>query len=281
MKLPKYRLFDYNTPGPGVEKDAPPKKGIALFWDILCRRFWKMVSLNLLYLLFSVPALIIQYFLCYGVLTLIFSEYMLNDATMASTVSQMAAYGAVLMFSLFGGGAATAAMTYIIRNYTIDTHSWLWTDFIRIYKARFFKATGVYVIDAVMLLLAGINFWFYGSMAGSSIWAYLLQGLMVVVFLVLLLMHSYIYNILVSYKNKSVFEIYKNAFILAIGKLPRTAASMVLCTLISGVICFLACFVAIYAMLLIPIILFTFVTFVNLFITNPVMSKYLGKIEVE
>lgn len=279
MKLPKYKLFDYTTPGPGVDKNAPPKKGIALFGDILQRRFWKMVSLNLIYLLFSIPSLIIQYFLCYGVLTLIFSEYMLNDATMASTVSQMAAYSAVLMLSLFGSGAASAGSTYIIRNYAMDTHSWLWSDFIRIYKSRFLKATAVYIVDTVMLLLIGINFWFYGTMAAGSFVASILQGLMVVVFLILLLMHSYVYNILVSYKDKSVFEIYKNAFILAIGKLPRTAAATALCAVISGVICFLACFVAIYAMLLIPVILFTFIIFVNLFITNPVMLKYLGKIE--
>lgn len=279
MKLPKRRLFDYTTPGPGVEKDAPPKKGIALFWDILYRRFWKMVSLNLLYLLFSVPSLIIYYFASYGVLTLIFSEYMVADATMAATVSQMAAYSAVLLLSLFGGGASTAGMTYVMRNYTIDTHSWVWADFIRIYKSRFLKATGVFAVDLILIVLSGINFWFYGTMAAESTVAYLLQGLMLVVLLILLLMHAYVYPILAAYKDKSVFEIYKNAFILAIGKLPRTAGAILLCTAVSALVCFLGCFVTIYAMLLIPIILFTFVAYLNLFITNPVSLKYLGKTE--
>ena len=67
MRLPKHRLFDYTTPGKGVSKDEPPKKGIALFGDILLRRFWKMVSLNFLYFLFSVPALIIMWFMIYVV----------------------------------------------------------------------------------------------------------------------------------------------------------------------------------------------------------------------
>ncbi len=276
MKLPKHRLFDYNTPGPGVEKDAPPKKGLALFWDILYRRFWKMVSVNLIYLLFSVPSLIIHYFACYGVLTLLFSELMLEDASMAATVSQMAAYSAVLIFSLFGGGASTAGATFVIKNYVTDHHAWVWSDFIRIYKKYFFKSTLIYVIDVLMLTLSGVNFWFYGSLANINIVAFLLQGLMVLVFIILLLMHSYIYPILVTYKDKSIFEIYKASFILALGKLPITGAAVALCGIISGVICFLACFVTIYAMLVIPIVLLAFVLFVNLFITYPVVLKYLG-----
>ena len=281
MKLPKHRLFDYNTPGPGIDKDAPPKKGLALFWDILYRRFWKLVSVNLLYLLFSIPSLIIMYFACYATLTLLFSEYMLNDPTMAATVSQMAAYSAVLLFSLFGGGASTAGATFVIKNYVVDTHAWVWADFIRIYKKYFLKSTAVFVIDAVILTLSGINFWFYGSFANNNIIAYLLQGLMVLIFIIMLLMHAYIYPILISYKDKSVFEIYKSAFILALGKLPITVASTAACVLISGLICFLACFVTIYAMLLIPIVLLAFVIFVNLFITYPVTVKYLGKAKDE
>lgn len=277
MRLPKFRLFDYETPGPGIEKDAPKKKGIALFGEILYQRFWKMVSLNLIYLLFSIPSLIIYYFSCYGVLTLLFSELMLEDATMAATISQMAAYSAVLLFALFGGGASTAGATFVLKNYATDRHAWVWSDFIRIYKKCFVKATTIYAVDMVLLTLSGINFWFYGSMATDNIIAPLLQGLMVVLLLILLLMHSFVYPILVTHKDKKVFEVYKAAFILALGKLPVTALSTFLCAAIAGVICFLACFVTVYAMLLIPIVLFTFVLFVNLFITYPTVLKYLGK----
>lgn len=45
----------YNTPGPGISKDAPRKKGIALFFDIFLREFFDLLKLNLLFLLFCVP----------------------------------------------------------------------------------------------------------------------------------------------------------------------------------------------------------------------------------
>lgn len=276
MRLPKFKLFDYNTPGPGVSKDEPPKKGLARFGDILYRRFWKMVSLNAIYLLFSVPLLIIMWFAVYLIMSFMFGELIASDSTMPQTFTQITTYLTCLLYALFGGGAVTAGMTYVLRNYVVDTHAWMWSDFRSKAKENLKQGTAVFFIDLIFLTLVGINFWFYGSLASSSIIAYLLQGFMVVVFFVFLLMHAYIYPIMVSF-DMSLRNIYKNSFILAVGKLPRTFLSMALCTLICGVITYLACFVTVYAMLLIPIIMFSFSAFVNLFITYPVIQKYMIK----
>lgn len=46
---------NYNKPGPGIPKDAPKKKGIALFFDILFREFGGLVKLNLVFILFCLP----------------------------------------------------------------------------------------------------------------------------------------------------------------------------------------------------------------------------------
>ena len=50
---------NYAKPGPGIPKDAPPKRGLALFFDVLSREFFELVKLNLLYLLFCVPVVTI------------------------------------------------------------------------------------------------------------------------------------------------------------------------------------------------------------------------------
>lgn len=278
MKLPKFRLFDYETPGPGVEKNAPPKKGIARFGDILLKRFWKMVTVNFLFLVFSIPALLINWFLTSFILSYFFSTVIPIevDEGIAEGISLMCMYLPCFMAGVFGTGAPTAGMTYVIRNYTIDTHAWAWADFWSTFKHKFVKATAIYLIDTVLVSLLTINFCFYGTFAGENLAAYLLQGLMIVVFLILLLMHSYIYPILVSF-DKKVFQIYKDSFILAIGKLPTTLLSTLLTTLVCGVVTYLACFVTIYAMLLIPIIMFAFSCYVNLSISYPMIQKYMLK----
>ncbi len=51
-------LFHFNTkPGPGIEKDTPPKKGIFRWWEIFTRDFNAMLLSNGLLLLCALPAL--------------------------------------------------------------------------------------------------------------------------------------------------------------------------------------------------------------------------------
>lgn len=48
-------MFDYSKPGKGVDKDAPQKKPFFRFFELFFRKFWKMMELNWLYLLFCLP----------------------------------------------------------------------------------------------------------------------------------------------------------------------------------------------------------------------------------
>jgi hypothetical protein len=56
-----FGLFDYNKPGPGVPnpEDVPPKSPFVVFFEILQRKFWSLVKVNLMFLLFNLPALIL------------------------------------------------------------------------------------------------------------------------------------------------------------------------------------------------------------------------------
>lgn len=46
---------NYYNPGPGIDKSAPPKKGLALYIDLLTVDFWGFVSLNMLYVICCLP----------------------------------------------------------------------------------------------------------------------------------------------------------------------------------------------------------------------------------
>lgn len=53
------RIADhYRKPGPGVE-GPPPQKGVKLFGFVLLTHFWKLVQLNLLFVLFCLPVVTI------------------------------------------------------------------------------------------------------------------------------------------------------------------------------------------------------------------------------
>ena len=47
-------FFNYDKPGPGIRKDGPQKKGFVIFFETWFRNFWKLITINLVYLLLSV-----------------------------------------------------------------------------------------------------------------------------------------------------------------------------------------------------------------------------------
>lgn len=50
-----------NKPGKGVEKDERQKHRFFIFFDVLFRKFMKFMQINMLFLLFSLPYLLLLY----------------------------------------------------------------------------------------------------------------------------------------------------------------------------------------------------------------------------
>lgn len=50
-----FGLFNYNKPGPGVDKGETNKNRFFYFFELYFRKFWKLLELNLLFLLCCVP----------------------------------------------------------------------------------------------------------------------------------------------------------------------------------------------------------------------------------
>ncbi len=48
-------LFNYSKPGPGVDKNGPQKKRFFYFFELFGRKFWKLIEINLLYLVCCIP----------------------------------------------------------------------------------------------------------------------------------------------------------------------------------------------------------------------------------
>ena len=50
-----FGLFNYEKEGPGIPKDAPPKKTFIVFLEMLKINFWKFIPISVVYLLISLP----------------------------------------------------------------------------------------------------------------------------------------------------------------------------------------------------------------------------------
>ncbi len=217
-------LFNFNKPGPGISKDAPRKKGIFLYFELLGRKFSKLISLNMLYFLFSIPMMLLYFGMFLFTIPVAF-----NIIFGASDISQTDSIMVYLLLSLFmtlictitlGTGPASSSMAYAMREYSKEEHVWLWHNFIGKMKENFKKEIGVFVIDLLFIFFATIAFSFYVHQffsTGALLW-FVLSFAIGLMSLVFMLMHFYIHQLIVTFENK-LGEVFKNAFLLTLSTL--------------------------------------------------------------
>ncbi|MDD2393654.1 MAG: DUF624 domain-containing protein [Eubacteriales bacterium] len=91
-----FGLFDYNKEGPGVYLNEPPKGPFKTFFSILGRKFWKVISVNMMYVVFSLPVLLVAWLAGSQIFPSIFSgltldnlEKLLTETSIAESVSNV------------------------------------------------------------------------------------------------------------------------------------------------------------------------------------------------
>ena len=216
-----FGLFDYTKPGKGVSKEDLEKTGISLYFDILGRRLGKIVILNILFLITSIPAIAISAFL--SPVLLAYLQSFSGSEISADAISVMYIFLISVMILFTGTGSASAAMSYVLRKYVNDTHSWAWTDFIDNLKSNFLQGTVAYIINTVafcVISFAAMYYYFYVKGPMSI----LFTAVIIIISLVFLLMQMYLYQIMASVKLK-IKDIYRNALLLALGRLPVSIAA--------------------------------------------------------
>lgn len=232
----------YTKPGKGVDKNEPEKTGIALFIKIIVHKFKKFISANFLYVVTSIIWIAFLFF---------FAAVIISNTGIAEKVAQtlseidvsISKEDALInmqiflqfliaagMFILWGSGPSSAAYSYITRCFTRGEHVWVLSDGKDKFKENFKQGMIIIFIDALFLILGGNAALFYYSLYKSThgfLWLLFIYG-SAVIFAIYTMMHPYLYQIMITF-DCSILNIYKNAFLFAIAKLPGN----VLTTLIS------------------------------------------------
>ena len=261
-----FGFFDYTKPGPGVPKNAPQKTRPRLFFEVLGRKFWAIMRINLLYTVFNIPGLI---FLFIGT-QFMFPNIMLGDVEFDLYFRLM--LGALFVcFPILCFGPAQAGMTFCLRNYAREEHAFIWSDFKEHGLKNFKEGIAICLIDFAAFLLLCIAINFYGQLINEQrFWAYFTFGVIALAFLLFSMMHLYIYPMLVTF-HITVKQIYKNALIFATIRFLPNIGILLLC---AAIIC------ATFIITEIGVILFLLITtsFIGLiinFYAYPTIKKYM------
>ena len=262
----------YLKPGPGVDKDAPKKKGIFLYFEIFFRKFARIVQANMLYIAASLPWIVLLYF--FGSIvtydaahSLVEGVNMAGDNLSAGEVEGMMQLllrflFLIMVITLLGSGPASAGYAYLTRCFTREQHAWIWSDFKDKFKENFKQSMIVVAIDAVVIVLAANAIMFYVGMYTETLefmWM-LVCYILILGLLIFSWAHFYIYQIMVTFKC-TFGQLYKNAFIMALGKMPMNllltvimfVVNVLLYGLLNPLIAFIASFVIGYSITRFPV----------------------------
>jgi len=265
----------YTKPGKGLSKEDVEKTGIALYFDIFARRFGKLISVNLMYLLFSIPAIIISFFIANYLMDVVIAyRYETTEvpkdiyATMLALVVPFTA----TILQATGSGPATIAINSITGKYVKDTHCWVWSDFIDSFKRNFLQGMAIYIINTLVFFACAFSFLFYNYMGGAM--SGVLRTLIMIVSIVFFIMQFYTYRIAAEFELKTK-HIYKNAFLLTIVGLKWNLFSAIVIIALMCLFYTLMVEISAVGIGFLLLIYFVLLTFTQNFITNNVVKKYL------
>lgn len=227
-----FGLFDYNKPGPGVPKDAPPKSPFIVFFEILQRKFWNLIKVNLMFLLFNIPALIAGMFVAMSMFPYLIPNAEGNpELVLSDLILKFVLLTVIMCIPMITVGPAQAGFTYIMRNYARQEHAFLWSDFKETAIKNMKQSLIISAINFFATFLMLISIRVYLTIKPSGIITIVGSGLITAVFIIFACMNLYIYPIMITFKL-GIKDIYKNSFIFAIIKFIPNVGILLLCALI-------------------------------------------------
>ncbi len=222
-------FYNYEKPGPGIDKNAPKKKGLALFFSVFFRKFFPLIKANILYFLVSLPFLAVLFFwIAPQFVDLFFDGNMEGVDPSLHNMFNMVFCG--LLFNSFGSGPAAASYSYVVRSFLREEPIWLVSDGFDKFKENFKQSMALVVIDCVILFVVGVALRYYFT-RGSAL-AVMIFAVLMIAYLIYAMAHRFMYQIMVTYECKLI-DVIRNGLIMTMAKLPICLLLMV----ITGAIC--------------------------------------------
>ena len=252
------KAFDWNRDNRPDAPEEDTRPGVKRYFKVLGRRFWKLISLNLMMLPMILPILLIAYFYLgmdktptqtstifpqlFGAnliestptttyLLDIFGAQLEVPIFMDVSAYVLIAIAAIFLLVTFGWQNVGAA--YILRSMVRGEPVFLFTDYFYAIRKNLKQGFLLGVIDLVAIFLLVFDFMYFSSIA-SSFWidvGFFAIGALVIVYF---FMRFYIYLMLVTFELP-ILKILKNALIFVMLGIKRNLMAVLGIALITAV----------------------------------------------
>lgn len=171
-------------------------------------------------------------------------------------------------------GPATSAMMKVLKNYSIEKHSFVFEDFWKAFKENFFKSLGFFAFYALFIGGVVVGMCIYPEIAQTDDKYYILMAITAVIGVVLLMM-SFFTFLMIPNINLGFKEILKNSFILTVVSAKQSFLTVFLFLLVMAVPALLMAFVSFSFAVLYAFFPFSFAGFIVAFNLYPTIQKYI------
>lgn len=294
------KLFAYNR---GEKPDAvaeDTRPGIKRYFKLLGRRFWQLISLNLMMLPMILPILVIVY-LWLGFRktptagSMIFPQLYganLIEATAGKTflldlfgaqvmvpvynVTTYILMGVCVLFLFVTFGWQNVGATYVLRGMVRGEPVFLFQDYFYAIKRNLKQGLLLGMLDALILALLVLDYLFFYSRLGTfwmNVMFYAICALAILYFF----MRFYLYLMQVTF-DLSIRKLFKNALIFTTLGIKRNLPAALWILLITGIN--VALIVVMMPAIVVPLVLpllyyLAFTAFTSAYAAYPVIHRYM------
>ena len=200
----------YYKAGPGISEEQAKKRS---YFEILGRKFWSLVKLNMLYVLLLTPIVGASWFLCvgYGGFTGI-----LQDVSEALASGKYVLLPILPFLPCIFIGPATAGFSYVLRNYCRQEHAFIASDFFEHTKKNFKQSILASTLGTLFVYLFFMALLFYVRVLPP----FMVIAIAVLVALIFVHISYYVFPIMITFDMK-FYDIIKNSLIFAVAKFPQ------------------------------------------------------------
>ncbi len=255
---PLLRFFDFNRDNrpDAIEEDTTPT--LKRYFKLLGRRFWKLISLNLMMLPMILPLLIAAYLYLgidrtpiqnqpifsqlYGanliesspsstfLLDLFGAQKQIPIYTGTGTYIAIAAVIAVLVITF---GWQNAGATYILRSMVRGEPVFLFSDYFYAVKRNLKQGLLMGILDCAAIFLLVFDFMYFSGMP-SSFWTDVCYFAIIAIGILYFFMRFYIYLMMITFELP-IRKILKNALIFTVLGIKRNLMGLLGIVLITAI----------------------------------------------
>ena len=193
-----------------------PQNRRQLFGEVLKVRWSAMFGVNLLYMIAWIPAIIWSVLNVVTLYSMLVAE---SGVDMDAVSSLIATYLLIMVPCVTITGPFNAGVTYVLRNWARDEHSFVLSDFKDAVKANWKQSLVIALIDGAIPFMMYTCWSFYGGLLSRSMLYLLPTALVLLVTLVWTLSSMIAYPMLITYDLK-LKDVIRNSILLSLAKLP-------------------------------------------------------------